>query len=239
MSLPLSELGKSLKCPKCPKEWGEIFNFKLSDRTVELNFRCKKCGVGFQRTYSINQFIRMAEAGLIEPKTWIVDFQKKTIIQKGQFIKIADGIDGIIIIRDEDIPIIKKEGQKLICSEKDCDQFFKLTFEKFKKDNIVLKAYCPCKGKTKKIEMEVRTFLILGKARVIDSELISHVKEEFTTESKGFDVDTMYGLDQSILAPWVQEALGLTGDSVRTKCYICGTEVGAGMDRCPKCGSDL
>jgi len=239
MSVPLSELGKSLKCPKCPKEWGEISDLKVTDKNVEMQFKCKKCGVAFSRIYSINQYIRMAEAGLIEPKSWITDFQRKFLIKKGQFVKIPDGIDGILILKDDDLPLIQQVGEKLICSEKNCNRFYKFTFEKFKKNDVVLSAYCPCKGKTKKMELDIRAFLILGKAQIFDYDLVSQVREELSIEKEGFNVDQMYGLEQSILAPWVQEALGMTGEVQRTKCYICGADIAPGAERCSKCGSDL
>ena len=41
MSVPLSELGKSLKCPNCVKVFGDITGLKVSDKDVELFFNCK------------------------------------------------------------------------------------------------------------------------------------------------------------------------------------------------------
>ena len=103
----------------------------------------------------------------------------------------------------------------------------------------MLDTYCPCKGKTGKMELDIRAFLILGKAQIFEYDLVTQVREDLTLAKEGFDVDKMYGLEQSILAPWVQEALGMTGEMERTRCYICGADAAPGANKCSKCGSDL
>ena len=236
MSVSLSKLGLSTKCPKCEKEYGSIMTQKVTPKDNTVYFQCPKCDHKFSRKYSINQYVRMANAGLIVPNSWIRDFQRKFIVETGQYIRLDDGIDGIVIVRDQDIDEIREWGKKLLDTT---GNFPSLTFSKFKKESIVFNAYYPMIQKTRKFKMPARAFLLLEKAQIIDHKLAVEIKDLYRQEFEGFDVEKSYGLDQSTLSSWAQEALGMVGEQEQTKCYICGNGIGPGMDRCPNCGSDL
>jgi Zn finger protein HypA/HybF involved in hydrogenase expression len=231
----MSELGNSLRCPKC-KEFGKIKFQAVTPKDVTDNFECPKCHTKYQRTYSINQFVRMADAGLIDPPD-IKDFQRKAMIALGEYIRIDGGLDGAFFIADNHKEALRQIGKMLLCKE---NRFYELDINKFKKDNIEFLFSCPtCMPKPKKGLIPIRDALILGRAGLIDPSVMSRIRDEYTQETESFDTGSAYTGQDGTLSSWVQEELGMAGEKKSTKCYICGSPVTEGISRCPKCGSDL
>jgi hypothetical protein len=235
MSVPMSELGNSLRCPKC-KEFGKITFQEVSAKEVKDSFKCGKCATKYQRTYSINQFIRMVEAGLIDPPE-IRDFQKKAMIAIGRYIPLEGGMEGVFYIPEEYEEHVRAIGPGLLCKEK---FFYHIRISKFKKDKMELEMTCPtCTPKPKKGIMEIKTALILGKAGLIEPDIMAEIREQYRQETEAFDTSETYTGQDGTLSSWAQEELGMIGESKAQKCYICGAPTSEGMSRCPKCGSDL
>lgn len=234
MSVSLSELGNSLKC-KCGN-FAKIVKEVVDDKAIVLDFECSKCNAKYQRKYSLNQFIRMAQAGLIDPPE-IKEFQKKMIILKGELIRIDKGLDGAFIIDKDKRELISAFGKAIICN---CNKFFSVSIKKFKKDAVDLSLYCwKCAPKGKNLTVKVRNVLLAGKAGLLDSDVLAQLRDEYQQAAQGFNTKETYTSNDGTLAEWVQESLGMIGESKTKKCYICGSAVSEGTSRCPKCGSDL
>src|SRR6056297_2265569 len=90
--VPLSVLGKSLKCGK-DDEFGKIVNQKIGNTDVTLYLTCPQCGNKWSNTYNFGQFIRMANMALID-KPQLIEFQKKMVVNKGKYIKLDEGLEG-------------------------------------------------------------------------------------------------------------------------------------------------
>ena len=93
--------------------------------------------------------------------------------------------------------------------------------------------------KARKIELNVRDFMLAGTAGLIDHDIFVKVKEEGSEMTKQFDVGETYSGQDGTLSTWVQEELGMAGEAKGKKCYICGAPLPEGSVRCPKCGSDV
>lgn len=236
MPVSIVELGNSLRCPeKGCSEFGKIMKLKVSKESVTLDMVCEKHFKSYSRKYSINQFVRMAESALID-KPWIISFQKNMLVISGEFIKIPKGMDGVFIVTDK--KIVNEEGSKLICK---CGSFASVSLVKIKGDKAQLNLYCSeCMPKGKKIEMALASILKLGKAGLVDNDLVQRIKDEISQETEEFDTSTAYSVGKGIMAGWVQEELGMMDEGGSgKKCFICGTTVSETVDKCPKCGSDL
>ena len=190
----------------------------------------------YARKFSINQFIRLSQAGLID-KEWIIDFQKKIMINTGQFVKIDGGMEGSYFAKNK--KIIKKSGKLLLCK---CNSIASVTFVKIKKEKTQINLYCEtCMPKGKKIVMNSVDVVQLARAGLIDNSVATKVRNSYDTDNSSFDTEEAWGGMETQMASWVQEDLGIADGSSggAKKCYICGTRVSDAMDRCPKCGSDL
>jgi len=235
MPVSISELGNSLRCPKddCDR-FGKIMRLDVKEK-VEITLICEKHMKKYKNIYSINQFVRLAEAGLIEAN-WIEDFQKKFLVLTGQFIKIDGGMEGAFIVKDK--KKIQDLGKKIMCK---CGSIASVTFIKVKKAKSQINLYCSeCMPKGKKIWMDSTDVLTLARAGLIDPSIGRKIKDIYEDDGEQFDVTESYSVGKGIMAGWVQEEIGmLEEDSRGKKCYICGTPVSDAMDRCPKCGSDL
>ncbi|MBD3351624.1 MAG: hypothetical protein GF364_09075 [Candidatus Lokiarchaeota archaeon] len=236
MPVSIAELGNSLRCPEddCDK-FGKIMKMKVSEKKVTIELVCEQHLKKYMRKYSINQFARLCNSALIDDE-WVIAFQKHIMVQKGQFIKLRNGLDGAFYTKNK--KVIRSEGSKLICK---CGSFYSVTFVKAKKDKVRINLYCAeCTPKGKKEWIKAKDLMELVKAGLVDSTLGQKVKDVFSDDTEVFDTSESYSASKGILAGWVQEDLGMMdeGGGVK-KCYICGARVSDAMDRCPKCGSDL
>lgn len=233
--MSIAILGNAIKC-RNDKKFGRIVRQDVSDKDVLIKFHCDTCGNDYDCKFSLNQYIRIAQAGLIDPPE-IKDFQKKMIIIKGELPRIDKGLDGAFIVDQKKRDLFNALGVALLCK---CNKFFSLTPGKFKKDKMELLEYCAvCTPKSRKIEISLKNILIAGQAGLIEPEIFSKIRAEYDDTIKGFNTKESYTGQDGTLSTWVQEELGMIGESKGKKCYICGCSVAEGSDRCPKCGSDL
>jgi hypothetical protein len=234
--MSIAQLGNSLRC-KNDQEFGKITRLEVKDQTVILNLECPKCRENFSNSYSVDDFISMANMSLIDDPD-IVDFQKKMIISTGKFFQMDNGMVGSYYVADDNVPFIKEAGPALLCK---CNKFHSLTIKKFKKDWIEFSTYCEkCNPKGKKKKIFVLSVMALGKAGLIDESIVALVRDEYQQLSAdSFDSSETYTGNDGTLAYHVQEALGMQGERTTFKCYICGISVPKGANKCPKCGSDL
>ncbi|MCP4760566.1 MAG: hypothetical protein GY870_02220 [archaeon] len=242
MPVSIAELGNSLRCPKDGCDiFGKILKLVNVNDNVTLEMVCDTHQKKYKQKYSINQFVRMAESALIDDE-WIIDFQKKALIQLGRFIQIKNGMEGTFVVKNE--KIIKNIGKELICK---CGSFYHVTFIKIKahtknldKNKTLLNLYCgDCSPKGKKEWFKTSDVFQLSEAGLIEPTVIQKVKDEYSSEDDFFDVNNAYGGMGTQMAGWVKEDLGINDEGVNRKCFICGTPVSNTQDRCPKCGSDL
>jgi len=236
MPVSIVELGNSLRCPKSDcGEFGRVLKMKVTNDKVTLDMVCDKHQKKYTRVYSINQFVRMIDNALID-KEWIITFQKHMMLLRGEFIKLPNGLDGAYFTKNP--KLINEEGKKLVC---DCNSFASTTLVKIKGDKAQLNLYCgECMPKGKKMWLPIKVIVELTQAGLIDNSILQKIKDEFSDEEEYFDVTSAYSVGKGIMAEWVQESLGMMdeGGGIK-KCYICGTTVSSGAERCPKCGSDL
>ncbi len=113
--------------------------------------------------------------------------------------------------------------------------------KKFNKNKIYLRGHCPNCGNTeKKIKIPVESAFALGRAGLIDTHMMSSIREEYEeAQGKKYDTSESYTMQDGTMSYHVRERLGMVGDTKRTKCYICGASLSEDAERCPKCGSDV
>jgi hypothetical protein len=233
--MSLAQLGDSLRCPK-DKEFAKVVRQDVDAKRVTMYFECPYCSNKFRNVYTTEQYERMAEMALIDPPE-IIDYQRKMVIATAQLPRFDKGLQGAYYVEPKYTSLYSRGGQMLLCK---CNKFYAMTIKGFKKDQIEFSQYCgECTPKSKTIKLKLESVMPLGKAGLLDADLMTAVRDEYKSALEKYDVDQTYRGNDGTISTWAQEQLGMVGDGPSRKCYICGTPISEGMQRCPKCGSDV
>lgn len=233
--------GDELKCPECG-EFGRVRNLKMNTKSVLVELTCEDHRNSYEASYTHPDFQKLCEMGLIDPPD-IKTYQLKYAILTGQYVKLRDGIDRILIL--DDVHFIQKVAQTLLlcgkCSGLVDLQIREIKIPKPKKrkkkvPTIVVDQRCTVCHKHSAVEIELEAFAGLVKTGLMEPDVGSDFREKLAMEE--WTPDESYGMTSAVLAPHAAEALGLTGQR-ENKCRMCGTPVAKGLSRCPNCGNDM
>jgi len=245
MSRSIKELGDTQRCSKC-NGFADIVSIKVSSKFVKVLYLCNKCyeqhyrTKNFEKTYSIEEYVNMANGFLIDEK-WIHDFQRKYMIATNEFVQIKNGIDGAFFSKNK--AAVRNYGRRLICN---CGEFYKLELKAHKKGNLSFNLLCPECGK-KKLKIKDIDFFELGNAGIIPTSIVTVVKDTLDTDSMVWDAGDAYATPSTLLSVDARSRLGMEADEFLEElegliCPKCGAAINLEMKKfgkCPTCGAPL
>jgi hypothetical protein len=231
----IKELGETQKHKKknC-NEFGKIVKLKASKSGVKLMYLCEKCNDNFIETYNNEEFVNMANGFLIDDE-WVRDFQRKHMIVAQEFVPLKNGLDGAHFA--EKSKVVKNWGEKFIC---ECNDFYKMEFKGYKKQNLNFKLSCSdCSPKGKKLVIPTEKFFELGQAGVLPHDIVNSVREELIADEYKFDTGEGYYTPSTILSEKAKDVLEMGDHYAMKKCPKCKAFVDAEAPLCTECGHEF
>ena len=152
-----------------------------------------------------------------------------------EFIPLKNGLDGAHFA--EKRKVVKNWGEKLIC---ECNDFYKMEFKGYKKQNLNFKLTCPeCSPKGKKLVIPSEKFFELGKAGVLPHNIVNSVREELVADEYKFDTGEGYYIPSTILSEKAKDMLEMGDHYTMKQCPECKAFVDEEAPLCTQCGHEF